>query len=125
MRYDRKAIFYKLDQRENALGDLVAFYEAIDKFDVAVTPFSNEDKKLFGLERTNKMTKVLCRDRISMDASLLCLIDVDDSNKGVFYEMPSNKDLKKVFLFNCEVKEIESSNYDRGPEDFSAEVGKI
>jgi hypothetical protein len=125
LRYDRKAIFYNLVQKENALGDLVAFYSAIDKFDVAVTPFSNEDIKLFGLDRTKRMTKVLCRDRTSMDASLLCLVDSEDADKGVFYEMPSNKDLKKVFLFNCEVKEIESSDYDRGPADFSTKVRKI
>lgn len=114
MRYDRKAIFYYSDSKENALGDSVAAYTKIDAFDVAVTPFTNDETKLYGLEKINKMAKVLCRDRKSYAATLLFLLDEGSETEGTYYSVLPKKDLKKVFLFNCEVAKIEAESINNG-----------
>lgn len=129
MRYDRKAIFYEQVTKENTIGDEVPFYQAIQNgvdaknskvfdFDVAVTPFSNEEIKLYGIDRILRSAKVLCKEKVTLRASLIFLLDKSDDENGVFYKIPLSKDLRKVFLFNCEVKQIEGDSYDYGPGNF-------
>ncbi|KNF09305.1 hypothetical protein CLPU_3c00830 [Gottschalkia purinilytica] len=101
MRYDGKATFFKYEYIENELGDPVPKPKPIGNFDVLTTPFTHEEIQLFGLNKINTMTKVLCKNREVVDSR-----EIEFDKK--LYKITRKNDYKKVILFYCELIESES-----------------